>query len=84
MSQQPLPTEVEHPLLKANLRYYSVKEVADILDTSERSVYRHVGEGRIKAVQSPYNRRGLKIPRSEVLRLVEMMSVPVADAEGSV
>lgn len=80
--QQPQLSDDQHPLLKANLRYYSVKEIASILDTSERSVYRHIEAGLIKAVHSPYNKRGIKVPRAEVLRLHAMMTEPIRSRDG--
>lgn len=67
----------EIPLLKTNARYYNVKELASILDISERTVYARIEEGKIQAVQAPYNKRGIKIPRAEVLRLVKLMQVPI-------
>lgn len=55
-----------HPLLRGNQRFFSPKEMADIVDMSITWVYDQCDQGKIR-----HGRRGrnIKIPRSEAIRL---------------
>jgi excisionase family DNA binding protein len=48
-------------------KYLTPKQVSEILQVSERTLYRWIRRGWIKAIILPGNR--IRIPQSEILRL---------------
>ena len=47
-------------------RFYTVKEVAKILQLHEKTVYEMIGAGMIKAVRTGVTGRGIRVPESAI------------------